>query len=161
MCMTTHTVQTHTHTHAKALFTQSSLNARQGHRSHSAHTHLHTKSELQCFLVLLGISQSPCHCQTTSIRPLKPSKPVWFTVSPSLPYSLFCSLSQSLFQKAKSAVAFPSYYTPKCSCPWFLFFCCSNLVAETRYSLILATGKAVDSCCDREPQSTSDKEVKI
>ena len=125
------------------------------------HTHLHTKSELQCFLVLLGISQSPCHYHTTSIRPLKPSKPVWFTVSLSLPYSLFRSLSQSLFQKAKSAVAFPSYHSPKCSCPWFLFFCCSNLVAETRYSLISATGKAVGSCCDREPQSTSDKEVKI
>lgn len=41
-----------------------------------------------------------------------------------------------------------------------MFFCCSNLVAVTRYSVISATGKAGDSHCDKEPQSTSDKEVK-
>lgn len=29
-----------------------------------------------------------------------------------------------------------------------------------RYSIISATGKAVDSHCDKEPKSTSDKEVK-
>lgn len=59
-----------------------------------------------------------------------------------------------------SSIAYPSYCTPKCSCPWFLFFCCRNLVAVTRYSVVSATGKAVDSRCDKEPKSTSDKEVK-
>lgn len=59
-----------------------------------------------------------------------------------------------------SSTANPRYCAPKCSCPWFLFFCCSYLVTVTRSSVISATAKAVDSCCDKEPKSTSDKEVK-
>lgn len=60
-----------------------------------------------------------------------------------------------------SSTAYPGYCTPKCSCPWFLFFCCSNLVTVTRYSVISAKGKkAEDSRCDKEPKSTFDKEVK-
>lgn len=47
-------------------------------------------------MVLLGISQSYFFCSyTTSIRPLKPTKPVWFTTSLSLLHSLFHSLNWS------------------------------------------------------------------
>lgn len=79
------TLQTHTHTR----------------------THGHTSPNYSVFLVLLGISQSCCHCQTTSIRPLKPSKPVWFTACLSTS-RLPCSLSLSLSHKATSATRLPS-----------------------------------------------------
>lgn len=68
------------------------------------HTHLwiHIKTfktfiqspKYSVFLVLLGISQIHCHCQITSIRTQKPSKPVWFTVSLSFSYSLSWFQSQ-------------------------------------------------------------------
>lgn len=137
----------------------------QTHTRARARTHTHThKVRTTVFFGPggdLSITLSSSNYQYKTIKTLQTS--VVYSNSVLTIQSL--PLSESVFVLESQVwhppfIAYPSDCTPKCSCPWFMFFCCSNLVAVTRYSVISATGKAGDSRCDKEPQSTSDKEVK-
>lgn len=135
-------------------------------QTHShTHTHIYTQSpNYSVFWSCWGslpITLPSSNYQYKTIKTLQTSvvysKSLLTIQSLLLSESVFVSESQVCHP---ASIAYPSYCTPKCSCPWFLFFCWSNLAAVTRYSVISATGKAVDSRGDKEPQSTSDKEVK-